>query len=157
MSIGFDGICSMLIQDWVIQKQTAPCWDIGAIGLGEIISTQRHWTLHLSSGLGEVRLVWSASTQGATLGLIVLCGPWKTSSAEFWRLRAVVAYDPFGIGDQMGVKPSVSIPCRVPPSKRQTENHSCARGGLDNGSRARSSYPCYTSILPSNGPRRFHS
>ena len=30
-------------------------------------------------------------------GLIMLCGPWVTSSVESLRLRVVVGYEPFGI------------------------------------------------------------
>ena len=35
MSVGFEGFCSILTQNWVIEKQKAACWDIGAIGRGK--------------------------------------------------------------------------------------------------------------------------
>ena len=43
-------------------------------------------------------------------GLIVLCGPWTTSSAESMRRRVLVGHEPCGREDQLGLKPSGSIP-----------------------------------------------
>lgn len=125
------------------------------VGLGAIVFTQRHRTLHLFSELGEVQLVSSASAQGARLRdrscraalrrhlLQNLCAyKWLLDTA--FRPRRSMGTQAFGV-----------IPCKCPPLNRRIDKHPCARGWLRSGSGTRYSHrccQCSSSMVPPNEP-----